>query len=361
MNETRPAAVIETRLALGLFLGLLLFLSYRVLNLFLAPVTWAVILAFLTWPVYIRVRRWLGGRVNISALLMTLLLAGVFALPLFWIITMLRNEVPAVYHLMLGVIERGPEALPPVVNRIPWLGEEIRRLMELIAVDPAGLREQIGEWAKPWVDETLSILGDIGRTAFKAGFALLTAFFLYRDGWSVLDQARRMLAGFLGGRAGGYLRAIGDTTRAVLYGLVLTALMQGVLAGLGYWVAGVEAPALLGVLTAVLALVPFGAPVVWGLVSIGLLVIGETFAAIGLALWGAIIISQIDNLFRPLLISNATRIPYLLVLFGVIGGISAFGLVGLFLGPAVIAVLLAVWREWLVEHARNLGEESGPD
>lgn len=139
--------------------------------------------------------------------------------------------------------------------------------------------------------------------------------------------------------------------RAVLYGLVLTALLQGVLAGLGYWVAGVRAPALLGVITVILALVPFGAPVVWVSVSAWLLATGEPWAAAGLAAWGAIVVSQIDNLLRPLVISSATRIPYLLVLFGVLGGISAFGLIGLFLGPIVIAMLLAVWREWVGEQA----------
>ena len=103
-------------------------------------------------------------------------------------------------------------------------------------------------------------------------------------------------------------------------------------------------------ITVILALIPFGAPVVWGSVSIWLLATGETWAGAGLAAWGALVVSQIDNLLRPLVISSATRIPYLLVLFGVLGGISAFGLIGLFLGPIIIAVLLAVWREWIEEH-----------
>jgi predicted PurR-regulated permease PerM len=114
---------------------------------------------------------------------------------------------------------------------------------------------------------------------------------------------------------------------------------------------------LLGVVTVVLALVPFGAPVVWGSVSIWLLATGATWAGVGLAAWGAVVVSQIDNLLRPLLISSATRIPYLLVLFGVLGGISAFGLIGLFLGPIVIAVLLAVWREWVGEQGQPEKDE----
>jgi predicted PurR-regulated permease PerM len=139
--------------------------------------------------------------------------------------------------------------------------------------------------------------------------------------------------------------------QAVLYGLILTALLQGTLAGLGYWAAGIRAPVLLGVVTVILALIPFGAPLVWGSVCIWLLLVGETWAGAGLALWGMLVVSQIDNLLRPLVISSVTRIPYLLVLFGVLGGISAFGLIGLFLGPITIAVLLAVWREWVGEQA----------
>ena len=112
-----------------------------------------------------------------------------------------------------------------------------------------------------------------------------------------------------------------------------------------------QAPVLLAAATAMIALVPFGAPLIWGSVGIWLLITGHTGAGIGLLLWGALAVSWIDNLIRPLVISNQTRIPFLLVLFGVLGGITAFGLVGLFVGPVILAVLMAVWREWL--HVRQ--------
>jgi len=356
MRGSDFTTVVSARIALGLFLAGLVFFSYRVLHPFLIPVAWAIVLAYVTWPAYRRLRALLGAYVNTSALLTTLLLAGAFALPLLWVIAMLRAEVPAAYLASIDLLSQGKQGLPQYIVRIPWIGPEIERLVDLAAQDPAALRAQLVEWVKPLADETLSVLGDIGRTAFKFAFALLTAFFLYRDGEFLLGQARTLLLRLLGPRAGGYLHAIGDTMQAVLYGLILTALIQGVLAGLGYWVVGLRAPVLLGVVTVVLALVPFGAPLVWGSVSIWLLATGETWAAAGLAAWGALVVSQIDNLLRPLVISSATRIPYLLVLFGVLGGISAFGLIGLFLGPIVIAVLLAVWREWLDEQALSAAE-----
>ena len=104
---------------------------------------------------------------------------------------------------------------------------------------------------------------------------------------------------------------------------------------------------LLGAITALIAMIPFGTPFVWGSIGLWLLASGDTIAGIGLLLWGALVVSWVDNLVRPLVISSATRIPFLLVMFGVLGGLAAFGLVGLFLGPVVLAVLMAVWREWI--------------
>jgi len=349
MSSPNFTTAVGARIALVLFLAGLLFLGYRVLQLFLVPVAWAIVLVYVTWPAHKRLQTLLSPRTNISALLATLLLACSFALPLLWVVAMLRSDVPAAHAAAIEFLSRGTESLPRAILNLPWIGTEIQRLVDLGAHDQAALRAHLVEWVKPWADETLLVLGDIGRNAFKFGFALLTAFFLYRDGESLLAQARQLLLRLLGHRADGYLHAIGGTMRAVLYGLILTALIQGALAGLGYWAVGIGAPVLLGVVTLLLALVPFGAPLVWGSVSIWLLATGETWPGVGLALWGTLVVSQIDNLLRPLVISSATRIPYLLVLFGVLGGISAFGLIGLFLGPIVIAILLAVWREWVDE------------
>jgi predicted PurR-regulated permease PerM len=190
------------------------------------------------------------------------------------------------------------------------------------------------------------LLGDLGLNALRFAVALLTAFFLFRDGDRLLAEARRVLQGLLGERVHGYFEAAGSTTRAVVYGLLLAALVQGVMAGLGYWVAGVAAPVFWGATTALVALIPFGAPLIWGSIGIWLLARGDTAAGVGLLLWGALAVSWIDNLVRPLVISGVARIPFLLVLFGVLGGLAAFGLIGLFVGPVILAILLALWREW---------------
>lgn len=345
------AASLTRRIIVGLLLGGLVILSYAVLHLFLVPLAWAAIFAYATWPLYTRLRRRLRGQAVISALIMTLLLAAAFALPLLWLIALLGDELAVAYSALAAHLAQGPQPLPAFIANIPWLGERLQELLNEFAGDPAAVPVQIGQWVEQRTDDLLNLLGGVGRNAAKLGFALITVFFFYRDGDILLDQVQRVLRRFIGARVDVYLVAIGDTTRAVVYGLVLAALAQGALAGLGYWVAGVQAPALLAALTVLIALVPFGAPFVWGSIGVWLLLNGKVAAGVGLLLWGIVVVSWIDNLVRPLVISSATRIPILLVLFGVLGGLAAFGLVGLFLGPVIVAVLRAVWSEWLEEQA----------
>lgn len=342
-----------SRLILGLLLGGLLLLAYQVLNLFLIPVLWAAILAYVTWPAYRCLTRELRGRSTASALLMTLLLTAVFALPLLWLIALLRVELPYAYQALTAYLHQGPQVLPAYIVDIPWLGQQAQALFERLASDKDALGQYLAELGQPWIDEIASILGGFGRNALKFGIALVTVFFIYRDGESLLHQTRQVLTRFLGDRAQPYLHAIGTTTQAVVYGLVLTALAQGLLAGLGYWAAGVPAPVLLGAATAAIAMIPFGPPLIWVPAGVWLLLNEQLLAGIGLLLWGALVVSWIDNLVRPLVISSATRVPFLLVMFGVLGGIAAFGLIGLFLGPVIVAVLLAVWREWLEEQTAH--------
>jgi predicted PurR-regulated permease PerM len=146
-----------------------------------------------------------------------------------------------------------------------------------------------------------------------------------------------------------YLDAIGQTVKAVVYGLVLAALVQGVLVGLGYWIAGAGAPVFLAALTTVCGLIPFAVPALLIGVVLWLVVSGHTVAGVALGVWGGLVVGWTDHIVRPFLISREAQIPFLLVLFGVLGGLAAFGLVGLFIGPVILAVLLAIWREWLLE------------
>jgi len=272
-------------------------------------------------------------------------------LPLLWVMFTVAGDVALASTTFKQFGTHGLPPLPAGVRAWPggeWIAAQYLRAQ----ADPGWVRTQIAALGLTDIANLKNVMGGVGRNAAKFGLAVFALFFLYRHGDSVLAQFRGVATRWLGEAARGYIHAVGATVRAVVFGIVLTALAQGVLAGLGYWVAGVEAPALWGAITALVSLIPFVGPVVWIGLSIGLLAHGETQAALGLFLWGALVVSWIDNLIRPLVISGPTRIPFLLVFLGVLGGLNSFGLIGLFLGPVLLAISVAIWREWLV-HTRS--------
>ena len=349
MTEEHPPLWLRRTVLAGLLGGLLL-AGFVVLRPFLSAIAWAAILTYVTWPLHLRLLARLRGHRTGASLIMTALLTLTLGGSLLWLALLLRTEGLVAAHEAAALLQKGMH-LPEPIIRIPWLGPWLQeRLLELVA-DRTAFSRQLSEWATQWGGRAMRLVGDLGLNAVRFGVALLTAFFLFRDGDHVLEQLRRVLHGLLGDRVQGYFTAVGDTTRAVVYGLLVAAIAQGLLAGLGYWVAGLEAPAFWGAVTALVALIPFGAPLVWGSISVWLLLHGEVGAGLGLLLWGALAISWIDNLVRPLVISGVAKIPFVLVLFGVLGGLAAFGLIGMFVGPVILAVLLALWREWTADNA----------
>lgn len=351
---------ITRRVILALTLGGLLALAYAVLHVFIVPVAWAVIIAFSTWPLYVPLRRRLGSHTTLSALAMTVLLTAAFVLPALWMLAMLQVEIGLAFAAVSTSLAQGPPLLPESIRGLPWVGERLQGLLDQLVGDPKAFAAQFSPWMREGADHLVALVGDVGRNTAKLGFALITVFFLYRDGEQVLQQVHRVLQRFLGSRIDAYLGAVGGMTKAVVWGLVATALAQGLVAGLAYWWADLQAPVLLGVLTALVAMIPFGTPFAWGSVGLWLLASGDTVGGIGVLLWGAVVVSSVDNVVRPMVISNATRIPFLLVMFGVLGGLAAFGLVGLFLGPVILAVLMAVWREWMEEAAFDAQGAAAP-
>lgn len=339
------------RIATFAFLIFIFGLTFWVLSPFFASLAWSGILAYVTWPLHQRLLHRLPERQNIVALLMTLGVAATLLLPLVWVMFTVAMDVASATATFRQLMAEGLPPLPPAVRAWPggeWLALQYQRVQG----DPVWLHAQIGVLGLTDTASLKALAGGVGRNTAKFGLAVFALFFLYRHGDSMLAQFRGVAMRWLGEAARGYIQSVGVTVRAVVFGIVLTAVAQGVLAGLGYWVAGIAAPALWGVITALVSLIPFVGPVVWIGLSIGLLAHGETQAALGLFLWGALVVSWIDNLIRPLVICGPTRIPFLLVFLGVLGGLNAFGLIGMFLGPVLLAVSVAIWREWLV-HARS--------
>jgi len=353
MNESLPTSPFKHTIPVILLVGIL-WLSYAVMRDFLLTITWAFIIAYVVWPPFQWLKGSLNNRATLSAGVMTGIITILIFLILYGLVHSLQNEIKITYQILVTNFDNPPKKLPDSINQIPWLGNYLQQYLDQLNADEADVKAQLIDWAKQWLGELGRFLGSVGRNFMTLGFILVTLFFCFRDGEQAIGQLRQVLNAFLGKYQAIYLKTAGDTTRAVVYGVVLASLGQGLLAGLGYFIAGVNAPALLGVVTALLAMVPMGAPMVWLPVSIGLVLSGELWPGIGLLLWGVFVISTVDNVIRPIVISGTGRIPFLVVLFGVFGGLKAFGIVGLFLGPIILSVLLAVWQAWLKQQQNIL-------
>lgn len=316
-----------------------------VITPFLAPIAWASVLAYASWPLATRIRRWCNNKDTLAAFLATALLSLTLFLPLIWLIWLAQQELRHLFPALQAFLAN-PPPVPDTLRSLPWLGEWLVQQQAHLAANPNGASLIFKTWLAAHTADLSMLAGGVGKSFAKMIFVVVIIFFFFRDGARIVRELRHVLERFIGAHVNDYLQAAGTTTRAVVYGILLTALVQGVVAGLGYWVAGLTSPVMFGVLTMVLALIPFGTPLAWGAAGLLLLLQGETGAAIGVWIWGAAVVSQLDNVLRPLFISSISPIPFLLVLFGVLGGLLAFGLVGLFIGPIVLTVVWAVWREW---------------
>ncbi len=349
MNSVQQyAPTLQKVLLFGLFF-VLIFLSFHVLKYFIVPVVWATIIAYMTWPLYQSVQRMCGPRPTLSATIMMILVTLVVGIPLTFAIFILQHEGRNLYYELQKQVFSGHLNVPDFIRDLPFVGKEISRSLREINEDPNSIINSISIWIQGHLNYGRFLLSEISRNLIKLGFAMLSLFFFYRDGQTILNQVSKALEMVIGPRVHHYLDTISETTRAVVYGVGLTAIAQALLAGVSYFVAGVPNPMVLTIVTFLFALIPFGPPLAYGSVALWLFSQGQTIEAIGVMAWGVCVVSTADNVIRPLVISGATQIPFLLIMFGVLGGIASFGLIGLFIGPVILAVLLAIWREWLHE------------
>ncbi|MDD1630002.1 MAG: AI-2E family transporter, partial [Methylococcaceae bacterium] len=279
----------------GILLAGLLILGFMVLHEFLLTLVWAIIIVYVMWPPYQLLRRQLKDKAGLSAALMTAIIAAVILMIVYWFVAMLQDETKIAYQSLADNFTQGPYQLPDFVSRIPWLGEYLQEKIDRLANDRAAVAIQFANWAKQWLGEFAKFLGGVGQNVIKLGVVLVTVFFCFRDGKEIIKQLQQGLVRFLGKYQHLYLQAAGITVRAVVYGLVLAALGQGILAGVGYTIAGVKAPVLFGAITALLALIPMGATLVWLPISIMLILTNQLWPGIGLLLWGFLAVSTVDN------------------------------------------------------------------
>lgn len=325
---------------------------FLVLAPFFSALLWAVIVTFSTWGMYARVLDALNGRRTLAALVMTLTLAAVLVAPLALLTLKLGDNVRTLAHAVTELVEGGIPAPPTWVDELPMVGTRVDAYWQQLHEDSAepGEVNHVVTWlegqAAPLTKWLLKRGLAFGQALLQLSLAVLAAFYLYRDGLTVAGRFSAGMEKLAGQRAHALIDLAGRTVKGVVYGILGTALAQGTVAAIGFAIAGVPGALLLGLLTCLFSIVPAGPPLVWIPATLWLVAQGEIGWAVFMAVWGTVVISGIDNVVKPYLISQGAALPFLLVLLGVIGGLLAFGFIGLFLGPTLLAVGYAMLREW---------------
>ncbi len=292
--------------------------------------------------------RWPPGHHNLLLpTAFTLGIALVFVLPIVLTGIQAGREARTVIT-WIDTVRRDGIPVPDFVAHLPFFAEQARQWWQYNLSDPEGAADLLTRMSKPeYVLAGRQVGIAILHRLIIFGFCLLTVFFLFKDGDVLMVQLRHASARAFG--PGG--ERIGRQTIASIHGtvngLVLVGLAEGVLMYAIYLLTGVPHPTLLGVATAIGAMIPFGAPLIF-IIAARLLVLaqGSMAAAIVIVVAGMVISFTADHFIRPVLIGSATRLPFIWVLFGILGGVTTWGLLGLFLGPAIMAALILLWREW---------------
>lgn len=325
-----------------------------VLRPFFTAVCFALILVVATWPAFERLQRWFGGSRTSAALLMVVLAALVLVLPPALVASSIDYNVAGTVRLLRDLSHDGLPPPPAWVAEVQLIGPDIHARWQALASGGPEAGERIQAfiaWAR------LKLIGagfGLGAAVVQLILAIVTAFFLYRDGVAVrrsLMSAGRRVAGEHAPRL---LKVAYATIVGVVYGVLGTALAQALLLLIGLWITGIPAALLLGLLLFLLSLIPLGPLLILGPAAVWLHLGGATGWAVFIIVWGIAAGLVTDNLLKPWLISRGSDLPLILILFGVIGGAVAFGTLGLFLGPTLLAVGYELIREW------NAPEDADP-
>lgn len=317
-----------------------------VLRPFVTALLSAAIVCFSTWPVYQRIERWLRGRRWLAALVMTLLLILVIVLPLAFLALNIADDAGALIEQVREYFAQGLPGPPDWVSGIPVIGDSLDTGWRELAASKAKLNAALKKLAQPAQQGLLQFGLVLGEGVLQLTLAAFIGYFFYRDGEALVAAARvatRRVAGHLMPEL---FQTVGGTIRGVVYGLLGTAIAQGVAAAIGFMIAGVPAALLLGFATFFLSLLPIGPPLVWGSAAAWLAYQDQIGWAVFMVVYGFFVISGIDNVLKPLLISRGASLPFVLVFLGVFGGVIAFGFVGIFIGPTLLAVGFALAQRW---------------
>ncbi len=331
---------------MGLMLGGVAVGCVLVLYPFFSALLWAGILVYTTWPVFDWLRSHLHLRRVWAAGLMVTLTAVVLVLPIGVAAPGSSDDVTHLRHVVMDSLRAGLPDAPLWVFDIPLLGPTVGELWNRWAADISVMLEALRPYFGILVEGGLSLLLGIANGVLMFLLALFVAFFFYVYGDPISGRLRLILHRIAGVQAERLITVTGATVRGVVYGILGTAVVQGILTAFGLWISGVPRPVLLGSIAGLLSVLPIGAPVVWIPAAIWLMSSGHLGWGIFLLLYGGGAITGADSLIRPWFISRGAQLPFLLTVLGVLGGALAFGLLGIFLGPVLLGIGFTLANEW---------------
>lgn len=341
MNKNHKE-LISIGLTLGI-IGLTLFIVYR----FIPSMIWAGIIVISTYPAYQRWARLFPGRNNCSAALFTVILSLLLILPLSWLTIVLIQEFQIFLNYLQEVNRIGGSA-PPFFQDIPVLGQTMIQYWDENIGKPGNVRDLLSHLHLSLTPASY-YLRQVGMTVthrgFQVGFTVMTLFFFYRDGETLFKQINHLGDVCLGERWFQYADRLPSALRATVNGTLAVGIGVGVLMGTCYALVGFPAPTLLGFITAFAAMIPFFVPVVFLVVALILIAYGSMLSALIVVIWGTIVMFLADHFVKPVLIGGAIQLPFLAVLFGILGGVESLGLLGLFLGPIIMVLFITLWQE----------------
>jgi len=301
---------------------------YQVLYPFIPAILFSAVACSASWPLFVRMRRALGGRSTWAAMLMTVLLVVLVIGPTILLAISLADDVAGLVDKVRALLEGGPPEPPAWLKSIPLVGQPLDGYWHQLS----GSREELVALLKNLADPAKNVVvvagKAVGASVLQMVLATFIGFFFYRDGDLLIRGTRKILEKLAGDLGDELLTTIDNTVTGVVHGIFGTALAQAVVAVIGFLIAGVPGALLLGIATFFLSMIPVGPPLVWGGATIWLFYEGSVGWAVFMFVWGLVVISSIDNIVKPLLISRSSSLPLLLIVLGVFGGIIAFGFIG---------------------------------
>ncbi len=344
----------ETRTRVEVWIGLaaatLLGIGCLVILLpFISAALWAAVLCYSTWPLFVRLKTVVGERRTLAAAIATLVLSAIIIAPIAFLVSRLSANVNEIVAASQKLLHEGLPA-PSWVASIPLIGERLKSYWTLMNESSSARIAEIAKWLPAARDLVLGGGRALAAGVFQIVLSLVMVFVMYRDGEGAAARLDAALSRIGGAQASRLLEVAGVTMRSVVYGVLGTALLQGVMASIGFMIAGVPGATLLGFVIFVVAVIPGGPLLVTAPAVFWLYHRGQVASAIFIVVW-IIVVGNLDNIVRPFLISRGGgTTPLILIVLGILGGAMAFGLIGLFLGPTILAVGYQLFDEWSSEN-----------